>query len=207
MQLITTGPLDASKVYILAHGAGGAMDHEWMNTVADKLALLGIKVIRFEFPYMQDRRKTGKKRPPNSKKILIETWEKVIQEVATRHSEIYIGGKSMGGRISTLLSDYTPVKGIICLGFPFHAPGKEPGDRITHLANFNVPTLILQGERDSMGKKEEIQGYSLSPEIQIQTLPDGDHGLKPRVKSGFTLDQNLDLACSHILKFMDVKHS
>ncbi len=203
MDYLITGPENAKTAYILAHGAGAPMDHPWMNSVAEKLATQKIKVIRFEFPYMAERRENGKKRPPNTKKVLLETWAQVIAEQAKGHDEIYIGGKSMGGRMATLLEEYSVVKGIICLGFPFHAPGKPPKDRIDHLKAFSVPTLILQGERDSMGSKEEIADYVLSPSIHIDYLPDGDHSLKPRVKSGHTLDENLSAAGTAIARFIN----
>ena len=116
---------------------------------------------------MQERRDNGTKRPPNTKKVLLQTWTDVIDEVKVDHDEIYIGGKSMGGRMSTLIEHDPLVKGIICLGFPFHAPGKDPGDRIVHMATLETPTLIIQGERDSMGTKEQIQTYALSDAIKI----------------------------------------
>lgn len=203
MKYLTTGPVQSKKAYILAHGAGAPMDHEWMKTVSEKLAEKGIKVVRFEFPYMVERRETGKKRPPNTKKILLQTWKNVIDDLKQSHDEIYIGGKSMGGRMATLIEHDSSVKGIICLGFPFHALGKEPGERILHLETSTIPTLIIQGERDSMGKREEIKTYRLSDSIKIEFMPDGDHSLKPRVKSGFKLEDNINLACNKIEKFMN----
>jgi predicted alpha/beta-hydrolase family hydrolase len=109
-----------------------------MKSVSEQLAEREIKVVRFEFPYMQERRKTGKKRPPNTKKVLLQTWTNAINDLKPKHEKIYIGGKSMGGRMATLIEDDTGINGIICLGFPFHAPGKAPGDRIDHLKSGDI---------------------------------------------------------------------
>lgn len=198
---ITLGPRSEKKVFIFAHGAGAPMDSDWMNEVSMKLKSRGIKTVRFEFPYMQERRENGKKRPPNTQKVLLETWREVIS-LYDDH-DIYIGGKSMGGRMASLICDEVKPKGLICLGFPFHAPGKsDPKDRIDHLKELNTKTLILQGERDTMGSKEEVLAYQLSKKIKLHWLPDGDHSLKPRVKSGYTLEQNLETTCDAIARFM-----
>jgi predicted alpha/beta-hydrolase family hydrolase len=188
------------KVFIFAHGAGAPMDSDWMNQVSEGLASRGITVIRFEFPYMQERRENGKKRPPNTKKVLLETWHQVLELVGEK--EVFIGGKSMGGRMASLMADEAQVQGLICLGFPFHAPGKGPKDRIDHLKNLKTPTLICQGTRDSMGTKEDISGYALSKMIQFHWLEDGDHSLKPRKASGFTQDEHLESTCDAIAAFM-----
>lgn len=188
--------------FIFAHGAGAPMDSEWMEVVSTKLSNLGIKVIRFEFPYMQERRENGKKRPPNTQKVLIETWKEVVNFLKNEKN-IFIGGKSMGARMASLICDEIKPNGLICLGFPFHAPGKEPKDRIEHLKKLKTPTLICQGTRDSMGTKEDVQDYSLSKNIMFHWLEDGDHSLKPRKSSGFTLNNHLDSTCLAILKFIE----
>ena len=202
MNFLTTGPQNSERILVLAHGAGAPMDHEWMENISALLAERDVKVVRFEFPYMQERRQTGKKRPPNSQKVLLQTWRDVIEEVKKDHQRFYIGGKSMGGRMASLLESDEAVAGLVCLGFPFHAPGREPGTRIDHLQDLATPTLIVQGERDSMGSKEDIQQYELSSAIEIKYLADGDHSFKPRVKSGFTLQQHLQSAADHIAAFM-----
>lgn len=203
-QLIVTGPKSAKKVFIFAHGAGAPMDSDWMNEVSTLLKDQSITTVRFEFPYMQERRETGKKRPPNTQKVLLETWKEVIALYADK--EIYIGGKSMGGRMASLISDEEAVKGLICLGFPFHAPGKfdinDPKGRIEHLKSLKTKSIIIQGERDSMGNLEEVKQYTFSNKIKVHWMNDGDHSLKPRKKSGYTLEDNLDEAVKIISKFM-----
>jgi predicted alpha/beta-hydrolase family hydrolase len=195
-----TGPKSAKKVFIFAHGAGAPMDSDWMNDVAMGLSKYEIKCARFEFPYMAERRSTGKKRPPNTMKVLQETWREAIEKFSDH--EVYIGGKSMGGRVASLIADEEKVKGLICLGFPFHAPGKEPKGRIEHLKGLKTKTIILQGERDSMGTKDEVKKYSLSKKIKVYFLADGDHSLKPRKKSGYTLEEHLEYCCKVISDFM-----
>ncbi len=196
------GPRDAERVYLFAHGAGMPMDNEWMNTVARHLAERAIRVMRFEFPYMAERRQTGRKRPPNPAAVLQATWREVIDRVGAPQT-LYIGGKSMGGRQASLIADELGVKGLICLGFPFHAPGREPGDRIAHLETLATKTLLCQGTRDTMGTQAEVATYTLSKQIRIAWLEDGDHSFKPRVKAGHTLDGHLQRVADQIDAFMD----
>ncbi len=191
----------SNRVFILAHGAGAPMDHDWMESLTEKLINRDIQVIRFEFPYMAQRRIDGKKRPPNTKKILFETWREVFSLVGGNN--VYIGGKSMGGRMATLVADELNPKGVICLGFPFHAPGKPPKDRIDHLKDIKTKIHILQGTRDTMGTSEDVDTYELSKNIKINWFEDGDHSLKPRKReTGKTLDDYLELAAIKIDKLM-----
>ncbi|EQC50701.1 alpha/beta hydrolase family protein [Bacteriovorax sp. DB6_IX] len=202
--LIITGPKSQKKVFLFAHGAGAPMDSDWMNDVADALAREGIKTARFEFPYMAERRETGKKRPPNPQRILLETWNEVLD--LFHDHEVYIGGKSMGARMASLIADQSTVKGLICLGFPFYAPGKfdplDPKGRVAHLAKLKTKTLIFQGERDSMGDKENIPQFALSKKVKVHWLADGDHSLKPRKKSGYSLEEHIAHVAKEISKFM-----
>ena len=197
---ITDGPKKAAWTIALAHGAGAPMDSDWMNTVAAKLADAGYRVVRFEFPYMAERRETGKKRPPNPQRILLETWQAVVDDLRPEH--LIIGGKSMGGRMASLIADEAGVAGLVCLGYPFHPPGRPEKVRTEHLAALKTPTLICQGERDPFGTKEDVAAYNLSKKIKLHWAPDGDHGLKPRKKSGHTENENLDAAVSAIASFI-----
>jgi len=136
-ELIFDGPEDATKVMVLAHGAGTGMDTPFMNTFAAGFAHHGIRVARFEFPYMATYRLSGKKRPPDREPILRETWLKVIQMLAAER--LIIGGKSMGGRIASLIADEAEVAGLICLGYPFHPVGKPDRLRVEHLKTIKTP--------------------------------------------------------------------
>lgn len=197
---LTDGPGDAPLTLVLAHGAGAPMDSDWMNSITAKIAASGFGVVRFEFPYMAERRETGKKRPPNPARVLLQTWMDVIDDLGPER--LVIGGKSMGGRIASMVADAARVRGLVCLGYPFHPPGRPDKLRTEHLAALRTPTLICQGERDSFGTVDEVPGFGLSKSITLHWAPDGDHGLKPRKKSGFTEEANMNDAVSVITNFM-----
>jgi predicted alpha/beta-hydrolase family hydrolase len=182
------GPPEAKQVFVFAHGAGGAMDTPFMTKFARGLADNGIRVVRFEFPYMAARRTSGKRGAPDRQPVLLEHFRKVVAEVGGRP---FIGGKSMGGRMASMVADELNVAGLICLGYPFHPPGKPEQLRTAHLSGLRTPALIVQGERDAFGTRPEVLGYSLSPAIRVEWLKDGDHSFKPRVQSGTSEAANL----------------
>ncbi|MEC9094240.1 MAG: alpha/beta family hydrolase, partial [Planctomycetota bacterium] len=137
---------------VLAHGAGAPMDSPFLEAVAQSLARRKFKIVRFEFPYMSKRRLTGKKSGPNGMKILEASWLDVIEEFGAEG--LFIGGKSMGGRVASQVADQAGVSGVICLGYPFHPPGKPAKLRIRSLETSRTPVLICQGERDPFGNTE-----------------------------------------------------
>jgi len=198
--LVFDGPAAAPLTIALAHGAGAPMDSPFMAAFAEGLAAEGFRVVRFEFPYMVKRRLTGTRRLPDCAPVLLEAWRAVI--AALGPGRLVIGGKSLGGRMASLVADETGVRGLVCLGFPFHAPGKPATERIGHMANLVTPTLILQGERDTLGNAGEVAGYDLSGAVRVHWLADGDHGFKPRRASGLTERQNWDEAMAEIAKFV-----
>ncbi len=194
---------EAAATLILAHGAGAPMDSDWMNDMAGRLAALGINVLRFEFPYMAQRRVDGGKRPPNPAPKLLEWWREVFA-VVRRHvtGVLAIGGKSMGGRMASLLADELGVDALVCLGYPFYAVGKPEKPRVEHLASLQTRTLIVQGERDALGNREAVEAYTLSPSIEVTWLAVGDHDLKPLKVSGFTHEQHLASAAQKVSEFL-----
>ena len=196
-------PITPAATLILAHGAGAPMDSVWMSEMAERLAARGVSVLRFEFPYMAQRRLDGGKRPPNQQVKLLECWSEVYEEVR-RHvaGPLAIGGKSMGGRMASLLADALHADGLVCLGYPFYAVGKPEKPRVAHLADLKTPTLIVQGERDALGNRETVEAYTLSPRIDVMWLVAGDHDLKPLKASGFTHEQHLDAAADHIASWL-----
>ncbi|HSY51610.1 MAG TPA: alpha/beta fold hydrolase [Thermoanaerobaculia bacterium] len=198
---LTDGPDDAKQTYIFAHGAGGPMDAPFMTTVARELGQRGIRVVRFEFPYMAARRTGGKRGAPDREAVLLATWRDVVAQLGGGES-VVIGGKSMGGRMATLVADELRVRGVVCFGYPFHPPGQPAKVRTAHLETLATPMLVLQGERDPFGTRGDVAGYRLSPRIRIEWIPDGDHSLKPRAKSGFTERQNLTRAIEAAAAFM-----
>lgn len=208
----------AKAQVIFAHGAGANMTHEFMDEITKLLNGRNINVLRFNFPYMDKRALLGKKYPPDRMPKLLDCYQQVIEYVQTQDEAdslpLFIGGKSMGSRAAaSLLSkeqglDFehaSSIKGVFCLGYPFH-PAKKPEKlRLAPLQLATKPVLIVQGERDTLGSKTEIDEYSLSDLCQCVFLEDGDHSLKPRVKSGFTYQQHLSKAAEQISLFID-KH-
>jgi predicted alpha/beta-hydrolase family hydrolase len=184
---------------ILAHGAGAPMDSPFMQTMAELLAARGLAVLRFEFAYMAQRRSGGAKRPPNPQAQLLDTWRAVYRQVRQQVTgPVAIGGKSMGGRMASLLADELGADALICLGYPFYAAGKPDKPRVAHLAELTTRTLIVQGERDALGNRATVAGYSLSTAIELLWLSAADHDLKPLKSSGLTHAQHLQQAADAI---------
>ena len=184
----------------LAHGAGAAMDSPFMNDMARGLAAAFFRVARFEFPYMQEARRSGRRTRPDFPSVLEATWMRVVEQLGGP-SNLVIGGKSMGGRIASMVADRAGVRGLVCLGYPFHPAGAPKTLRVAHLKELRTPALFLQGERDTLGSREEIAGYDLSDVIRIAYLPDGDHSFKPRKASGRSYAQNMALAIQEAAEF------
>ncbi|MCC4782605.1 alpha/beta hydrolase [Vibrio splendidus] len=191
---------DNTATFVFAHGAGAGMDHEFMQSVAKGLAFKGIRVIRFNFPYMIKRAEDGKRRPPDRAPKLLEAYQEVIEQVDA--DKLVIGGKSMGGRMASHLSELEKVAAMACLGFPFHPPGKPEKYKGEHLAELTKPCLILQGERDTFGKRDEFADFDLSDSIRVEFIPDGDHSFKPRKSSGYTEQQNIALTVEKLSVFI-----
>jgi predicted alpha/beta-hydrolase family hydrolase len=186
------GPEAAPLVLALAHGAGAPMDSPFMAFFAEGLAARGWRIARFEFPYMANRRRYGKSRPPDRTEVLVETWRAVVASLGP--SRLVIGGKSLGGRIASMVADDVGARAVICLGYPFHPPGRPERLRLAHLQTIATPTLILQGTRDPLGLRKETESYAMSPAVQLHYLEDGDHSFAPRVASGRTAAQNMGQA-------------
>ncbi|MEO6260785.1 MAG: alpha/beta family hydrolase [Thermoanaerobaculia bacterium] len=202
IDLLIDGPENAARSFVFAHGAGGAMDSSFMTRVAQGMAARGIRVIRFEFDYMAARRRGGKRGAPDRQPQLLDTWRRVVGEVGNA-SSLMIGGKSMGGRMATMVADELGVRGLICFGYPFHPPGDPNRLRVSHLEHLRTATLILQGTRDLFGTREQVSDYDLSPAIRLEWLEDGDHSFKPRRSSGVTEQQHVDQAIKLAAAFVE----
>jgi predicted alpha/beta-hydrolase family hydrolase len=198
--MLISGPKSAPLTVVLAHGAGAPMDTPFMTFFAEGLARAGYRAVRFEFPYMAARRQTGAKKPPDRQPVLLETWRSVVAELGPE--KLVIGGKSMGGRMASLIADDTKVQGLVCLGYPFYGAGRKDKPRTEHLMSLKTRTLICQGERDPMGDRDSVSQLKLSRAIKVRWLPDGDHDLKPRRASGRTHDENLTDALDAVCEFL-----
>jgi len=208
MQFTINGPSDG-PLFLFAHGAGASSDSEFMQKIILGLADKGICVVRFNFDYMQQRIETGSRRPPERAPKLIKQFEDKIKLLShQKNRAMVIGGKSMGGRMASLVAslfeenNLTEVKGVACLGFPFHPAGKLDKLRIDHFPFIQQKQLIIQGTRDKLGSVDEVETYDLPNQINWLWLEDGDHDLKPRVKSGFTHQAHLQKAIDHLAIFI-----
>jgi len=191
-----------SGVVILSHGAGMHMDHPYLNRVSEALVALGLKVVRFEFPYMQERRVTGRKKFPNKMPVLEQSFMDAVERVRELHLDpdtpLYLAGKSLGGRVATLLADRLSVQAVFVFGYPFHPIGKPDKLRVDHLLSIKTPIYLFQGERDKFGSREEVVHYALAEQVSINWLGDGDHDLVPRVRSGLSFEKHLSTLCAVI---------
>lgn len=207
IQRLVDGTSDPKATLVLAHGAGAGMESPFMAAIAGGLADRGWRVVRFNFPYMVRSALTGKQAAPDRLPTLVAAFQDEIQVAAQEQPPLLIGGKSMGGRIASLVVDQAAidhqVRGCICLGYPFHPPGQPQKLRTEHLRELRTPCLILQGERDSFGRREEVDGYDLSGALEVQWLPSGDHSFKPTKASGLTLEDNLASAVERMDRWFD----
>jgi len=205
----------AKATLVFAHGAGAGMDSDFIQRISFLLNQRQINVIRFNFPYMEKRIIDGKRRPPDRMPKLVDDFELLLKQLdsnAELNSQLplFVSGKSMGSRVAaTLLAEKRAVscsiKGLIAIGYPFHPLGKPDNLRLAPLTENKKPVLIIQGDRDKLGNKEEIDSYELPPNCYVSYMPDGDHDIKPRVKSGFTHEQHIIQTCDQIFRFISEK--
>lgn len=189
------GPDTAAVTILLGHGAGAPMDSASMTAAAKALAGAGFRVARFEFGYMSARRTDGARKPSPRAETLNPEYKAAIDQLAAK-GPLIIGGKSMGGRVASMIADELyedgKIAGLLCLGYPFHPPAKPGQLRTAHLKALKTPALIVQGTRDEFGTRDEVAGYALSDSIELLWLQDGDHDLKPRKTiSGFAAADHL----------------
>jgi predicted alpha/beta-hydrolase family hydrolase len=201
------GPARAKRTILLAHGAGAAMDSPSMTAMAGSLAGAGFRVARYECDYMASRRRSPKRKPPPRADTLGPEYIAAVAALKAR-GPLIIGGKSMGGRVASMVADELHaagrVAGLLCLGYPFHPPDKPSQLRTSHLAGLKTPALIVQGTRDPFGTREEVAAYELSRAIKVLWLEDGDHDLRPRKSvSGFSMADHLATMAQAVAKWAD----
>ncbi|WP_278440548.1 alpha/beta family hydrolase [Pseudomonas oryzihabitans] len=188
---------------LLAHGAGAGMDSPFMEQLAEALARRDLRTLRFDFPYMARARAEGRRRPPNPAPVLLEHWRAMVATWrAAESGPLWLAGKSMGGRMASLLADELGAAGLVCLGYPFHPAGKPERLRTEHLATLATPTLIVQGERDALGTRAEVAGYALAPTLEVQWIATADHDLKPLKSSGLSQTQALVETAAWVAAFV-----
>ena len=193
-------PIARAASVLLAHGAGVPMHNPFMAAIASGLASSGWRVLRFEFAYMAWMRETGRRQGPDRMPVMQEAFRQQVhlEKRGSPGRPLFIAGKSMGGRVASLLPDELAasdwVRGCLSLGYPFHPLGKPLQLRTEHLAALRTSTLILQGERDIFGRREEVETYSLSAQVQLRWIPNGDHSFQPTRSSGLSEAENWAMA-------------
>jgi predicted alpha/beta-hydrolase family hydrolase len=190
-------PRDARALLVLGHGAGVGMRHAFMEAISQNLAEVGIASLRYQFPYME----AGRRRP-DSRRVLLATARAAIRVASEEAPELPLvaGGKSMGGRMTSLAAAEAPlegVRGLVFFGFPLHPAGQPGTERANHLADVAPPMLFLQGERDRLADLELLApiGVQLGPRATLHVVADADHGFHVPKRSGRTDEEVLaDLA-------------
>jgi predicted alpha/beta-hydrolase family hydrolase len=207
--ILENGPENAAHRLIIAHGAGAGITFSFVEQISELIAGHNLAITRFEFAYMAARRISGKKRPPPKAEVLTTEFAAMIDTVtakAPKGQKIIIGGKSMGGRVASLIADEQfragKISGLVCLGYPFHPPGQPEKLRTAHLETLTCPALIVQGTRDPFGNRTEVEGLKLSPAIEFHWIGDGDHDFGPRGASGLTRKGNLADAADAVAAFI-----
>lgn len=169
---------------ILAHGSGNDMMSPFLSTITEHLEYKGLNVVRFNFPY-----KVAGRKIPDRSEILENSWKLVIEWVQENlsYKSLYIGGKSMGGRIASMIAgEYSNLKGLIFLGYPLHPPGRYDEIRDEYLYELEIPMLFIQGTRDGFARMDLLQQTlsRLRERATLHWIEGGDHSFKVLVRSG-----------------------
>lgn len=187
-------PDNARSLLVLAHGAGAGMCHKFMEEMARKLGGLGIATLRYQFPYMEK----GSKRP-DPEAVLVATVRAAVTTAAehARGLPLFAGGKSMGGRMTSIAAAQAPlerIQGLVYFGFPLHAAGKPAATRGEHLLKVSAPMLFLQGTRDTLADLTLLKPLCrrLDNRAELFVVDGGDHSFHMLKSSGRTDDQALD---------------
>jgi predicted alpha/beta-hydrolase family hydrolase len=197
---------EAKVTLVLGHGAGAPQRHPWMVAMSYAIAARGIEVVTFDFLYTH-----AKRRVPDRPDVLEATWRAAVAAVRAedegRARRVFVGGKSMGGRIATMVAaqgGFGDIGGIVLLGYPLHPPGRPDKLRVAHLPKVTVPMLFVQGSRDTFGSPAELAPYvdSLPAGGRILAIEGGDHSLTPPKKAGDTLPAVMARVADEIARFV-----
>jgi predicted alpha/beta-hydrolase family hydrolase len=193
METLLVRPPNAHRMLTLAHGAGAGMRHPFMEKLAVLLASVGVATLRYEFPYMEQRKSRQDAAPVLHERVAAAAE---VARQAAPELPLLAGGKSFGGRMTSqaaaegVLKD---VKGIVFFGFPLHPPGRPGTSRADHLAKVSVPMLFLQGTRDEFAPLDLLRpiGESLGSRATLHVIDGADHGFHVLKRSGRTDDEVL----------------
>lgn len=186
-------PTKARRLLVLAHGAGAGMSHPFMASLADELAGVGVATLRYQFPYMEERR-----RVPDAPAVLLATVVAAVRAAAEAAPDLPLlaGGKSMGGRMTSQAAAQQPlegVRGLVFFGFPLHPPKKPGTKRADHLAKVTIPMLFLQGTRDALADLALLRPVCarLGARATLHVIESADHAFHVLKSSGKTDEQAL----------------
>ena len=197
-------PENARAIYVFAHGAGAGMTHKFMEAAAEKLAGRGVATLRYQFPYTEK----GIKRP-DSEATLTATVRAAVSAAEKHAGDLprFAGGKSMGGRMTSLAAAKEPlagVRGLIYFGFPLHAAGKPSDARAEHLKNVAVPMLFLQGTRDALADLKLLKPLAQRlKRAELFVVEGGDHSFHMLKSSGRSDDEVLDEVTKKAVAWID----
>jgi len=190
-------PPRATVLYVFGHGAGAPMRHAFMEAAARGLAEQGVATLRYQFPYTEAGRKS-----PDTAPVLQATVRSAVAEAARVAGGLPLlaGGKSMGGRMTSLAAADEPlsgVRGLVFFGFPLHAAGRPSADRGAHLASVGLPMLFLQGTRDNLADLSLLRPLltAVTPRPELHVVDGADHGFRVLKRSGRTDEQVLEELC------------
>jgi uncharacterized protein len=188
---------------LLAHGAGADQTSEFMVNFAEGLAARGVDVVTFNFPYTEQ----GRKAPDRQTKL--EACFRAVLDFrrdTLRGNNLFIGGKSMGGRIASQIAatGVADLRGLIFLGYPLHPPGKPEQLRAEHLPSICKPMLFVQGERDPFGTADELSPLvkRLKPAAQLCVIGAGDHSFKVPKRAGIPQERIYKMAQDEIARWL-----
>lgn len=191
---------------VLAHGAGAPQTHPWIVAIARALSDRALDVVTFNFLYAEARR-----RAPDRNDLLEATWRAAVAAVRERgdvaHRRLYIGGKSMGGRIATQVAaggGVGDLEGLVLLGYPLHPPGKPAQLRAAHLPHVRAPMLFVQGSRDAFGTPDELGPVveGLARGTRLFVVEGGDHSLGVPRSQGVSLEQTIARVADEVVGFI-----
>jgi predicted alpha/beta-hydrolase family hydrolase len=186
---------------LLAHGAGAPQTHPWMVGFSRAIAARGVRVVTFNFLYAEAKRRT-----PDKNDVLESTWRAAIRAVQTTEGSLFIGGKSMGGRIASQVAanEDVDVAGLVLLGYPLHPPGRPTQLRAAHLRRVRAPMLFVQGSRDAFGTTDELTPIlkGLSAGTRLFVVQGGDHSFAAPKRTGQTFETVIAHVADEVARFM-----
>ena len=195
------GPSDASVLLVLAPGAGAPMDSDFMREIASLIAAAGVRVCRFNFRYQEQGRKA-----PDRQHVLEETYRAVVEALRPDAEVLVVGGKSLGGRIASMIAAAgADVEGLVLLGYPLHPPGKPERIRKAHLPDIRVPMLFVEGTRDPFCPLQTLEQVrtELTAPNEVTVIEDGDHSFKVRKSSGRSTRQAWEEAADAVADWLE----